>query len=67
MYSSEAINEKLADAQHRLLQAMGELDDALVMVGVNEDEKLKNLIETQKNAINMTDNRLGDIRTGRNI
>lgn len=67
MHSIEEIREKIEDAQRLLIRAMGELEDAKDWAKDLPDNGLMHdKIMRQWHNISQTDDRLGDIRTGRN-
>lgn len=64
---SEAMKTLLEEAQHRLLQAIGALGEAMDMAAeYNDRDVLFNKLSDERDSINAIDNRLGDLRTGRN-
>lgn len=64
--SIERINQAIEDAQHRIVQAMGDLEDAKNMAEKLWDgDRTFSRIEAEWNNLNIIDNRLGAIKSGR--
>lgn len=60
--SIEKINEAIEDAQHRIVQAMGDLVDAFKMAEEIDNDDLYDKIKAEWQHLNSIDDHLGDIK-----
>lgn len=64
---STDVQDWIDTAQYRILQAMNDLEEAFKLAETYGNDVLHGKIKTEWQALSSVDDRLGDIKSGRNV